>query len=123
MINLSEVLLKFGIDYDQLTPVPLEQYHWWAIHGTDSNSPLSFSLSPAQPTPPSLPRTSSFIEIIDLESTVKLSPITDSLKHPLNVRVEDDILFSTVGNISPTISQRIRSMARRARTRNTTPQT
>ena len=116
LIDLNIVLLKFGINYELLKPVPLENYHWWAFHGTDPNFPLS--------SPPSLPTAFSSIELMDSVSPVKLPPIMDStLKHPSKLRIDDNVLFSTVGNISPTISQRIHSMVRRARTKNTAPQT
>ena len=99
--DIENVLLNFGIHYKDLKSVPLDEYQWWTFDV--SNFQLSYE---------SCQNTSQNERYLPANN----SQISSYQRDAGNDRVSNQVQ-------SPTISQRIHSMVRRARCKTTTQQT
>lgn len=96
MPDLEATLLHFGIDYKKLKYVPLKNYLWWTF---DSIEPML--------SPPHLTH-------IRGSPSLEDDCVTDITSGPLDIHTDSDTEVE-YENMSPTISQRIKFMVRRAR--------
>ena len=109
--EFSQILSKFNIDFSKLKPVALEHYRWWEFQEYHAE------ITPSLPIPASLP-----IYIEPSKENILNPPITWSPSQAPKSDLEPCIGNNTMDSTSPTISQRIRSMRRRAKITNV-PQT
>ena len=96
MPDFEAILLHFGINYKKLRCIPLKNYHWWTF---DSNEP---ELASSQLT--------------HIRGNPGLGDgcVTEVTSKPRGKHTSNETQEES-GNMSPTISQRVKLMARRAR--------